>query len=353
MAAGMQAAHAPQALRSVKLRLGGISLRVSQKVLLLTGLALGVLILLAAWAVTLGSFQLPIDAILQAFAGQGSRDADFIVLSLRLPRILTAVLVGLLLAMSGGIFQGLVRNPLASPDIIGINAGASLAAVFWIVTRRPSEFLPLVAFGGAVLAAAAVYGLSWKGKISNARLILVGIGMNALLTAGVTLFIVRSGINEVSKAYQWMTGSVYASTWGDVQSLALAAVILVPLGMGLMWPLRVMQMGDLTARSMGIRLEATRVVMAVVGCGLSAAAVAAAGPVGFVALMVPHIARMLAGPMTGGVFFFSGILGGILLLAADMVGQHALAIGLPVGVLTAALGAPYFLFLLYRTNVRL
>lgn len=333
-------------------RLGGFSFRFRPRMLLLIGAALALLVILAAWALTLGSAQLPLEAIVQALTGAGTRQADFVVLSLRLPRILSAALVGLLLAMSGAIFQGLVRNLLASPDVIGVNAGASLAAVFWIVTRRSPEWIPLVAFLGALSAAAAVYGLSWRGKISHSRLILVGIGVNALLTAGVTLLIVRAGINDVSKAYQWMTGSLYAASWADVRLLAITAGILAPLGVALIWWLRVMQMGDLAARSLGIPLERARLLLAVTGCGLSAAAIAAAGPIGFVALMIPHIARMLAGPPTGGVFLLSGILGGILLLSADMAGQHALPVGLPAGVLTAALGAPYFLFLLYRSNAR-
>lgn len=353
MSAGAHASKTSARPRLLWARMGGISFRINLKVLALTGAALAVLGILAAWAITLGSLTLPLEAILEALAGRGSREADFVVLSLRLPRILAAVLVGLLLAMSGAVFQGLVRNPLASPDIIGINAGASLAAVFWIVTHRPAAFLPLAAFCGAFAAAAAVYALSWRGKIDNTRLILVGIGVNALLTAGVTIFIVRSGINDVSKAYQWMTGSVYASSWADVRMLALAAAVLAPLGSGLMWPLRALQMGDQTARSLGVPLERTRLMLAVTGCALSAAAVSTAGPVGFVALMVPHAARMLAGPMTGGVLLLSGLLGGALMLGADMIGQHALPVGLPVGVLTAALGAPYFLFLLYRSNVRL
>lgn len=353
MAAGNRILHPRNAPRRIWLRLGIVSLRINPRVMLLTIGALVVLTLLAAWAVTLGSFRLPLEAVMQALAGQGSRDANLVVMTLRLPRILAAVLVGLLLAQSGAVFQGLVRNPLASPDIIGINAGASLAVVFWIVTHRPPHLLPLVAFAGAAAAAAAVYGLSWRRNISNSRLILVGIGVNALLSAGVTLLIVRAGINDVSKAYQWMTGSVYASTWADVRMLALAAGILIPIGVGLVWSLQVMQLGDLTARSLGVPLETIRLLLAVAGCGLSAAAIAAAGPVGFVALMVPHSARMLAGPMTGGVFLLSGVLGAILLLFADIIGQHALPVGMPVGVLTAALGAPYFLYLLYRNNVRL
>ncbi len=327
-----------------------VSFRVRPRVLALTAIALCLLLILSAWALTLGNHTLSVQAILQTLNGQGTREANFVILNLRLPRILTAALVGLLLAQSGAIFQGLVRNPLASPDIIGVNAGASLAAVFWIVTRLPAGYLPLVSLVGALTAAAAIYGLSWRGRFSNTRLILVGIGVNAMLHAGVTLLVVRAGINDVSKAYQWMTGSVYAANWSDVHTLTWAAALLIPTGMALMWPLQAMQIGDLTARSLGISLERTRLLLAVVGCALSATAISISGPVGFVALMVPHIARLLAGPMTGGVFLFSGILGSILLLSADMVGQHALPVGLPAGILTAAMGAPYFLFLLSRSR---
>lgn len=353
MTASESAAKTAVAPRLWRLDIHKVSFRFRPKVLALIGIMLFLFISLAAWALTLGSHSLSLSAILQSLAGQATREADFVVLSLRLPRILTAGLVGLLLAQSGVVFQGLVRNPLASPDMIGINAGASLAAVFWIVTRLPTGWLPVAAFSGALIAAAAIYALSWRSKFSNTRLILVGIGINAMLSAGITLLVVRAGINDVGKAYQWMTGSVYAAGWADVRTLGLAAGLLTPFGAVLMWPLQVMQIGDLTAQSLGIRLERTRLLQALVGCAMSAVAISAAGPIGFVALMVPHIAHLLAGPITGGVFFLSGILGGILVLGADILGQHALPVGLPAGVLTAAMGAPYFLFLLYRANTRL
>ena len=177
--------------------------------------------------------------------------------------------------------------------------------------------------------------------------------MNAALSAGITFLIVRAEINDASRSVQWLTGSVYSSDWGDVRTLAAAIALLTPIGMALMWSLRTLQIGDITARSVGLPLERTRLALIVVGCALSALAVSIAGPIGFVALMTPHVARMLAGPMSGGVFLLAGVIGAMLVLGADMVGQHALPVNMPAGVLTAAVGAPYFLFLLYRLNARL
>jgi iron complex transport system permease protein len=334
-------------------RLGAVGGRVDTRVLGMVGVGLLMLTVVGAWGMTLGSFRVPVEEVVRSILGSGQREYDFIVLSLRLPRVLSAALIGALLAMSGGVFQGLVRNPLVSPDIIGITAGASLAAVAWIVTRQSQAFLPLVAFVGAVTAAAAIYLLSWKGRVAGTRLILVGIGFNAMLSAATTFLIVRFPIEQVSSAVLWMAGTIYGADWGDVRTLTLALAVLLPLAVGLMWPLRVLQLGDITAHTLGLPLERTRLGLVVVGCALAATAVSVGGGIGFVAFMVPHLARMLAGPMTGGVMLLTAVLGALLLLGADLIGQHALPVSLPVGVVTAALGAPYFLFLLYRTNARL
>lgn len=307
---------------------------------------------LAAWAMTLGSFPIPITGVVKSVIGEGTDQHDFIVRTLRLPRVLVAIMCGMALAMSGGIFQGLVRNPLVSPDIIGIDAGATLAAVFWILTQQDPALLPVAAFLGALTTAAAIYLLTWRGGISGNRLILVGIGVSAVLGAGTTFLMLRYPVEFVQTAVLWSTGSVYRADWGDVQVLLLALAALIPLSIGLMWPLRVLQYGDDTAYGLGVRVEPTRLLLIVAGCGLSAMAVAIVGPVGFVAFMTPHIARMLAGPMTGGVLLLTAILGGFFLLMADVVGQHFLPVALPVGVVTAVVGAPYFLYLLYRANAR-
>lgn len=338
---------------------GPVAFRVNPRVVVLGGFAAVALAVLSILALMLGDAALSPGEVLRALFGKAEGGAAFIVRTLRLPRLLVGIAVGWALAGAGAIFQGIVRNPLVSPDIIGINAGASVAAVFWIVSGFPLAALPAVAFGGALVAGAAVYLLSWRGRIAPARLILVGIGVNAIFTAGVTLFIVRGGINEVSRAYQWMAGSLYASNWADVRLLLAGLAVLVPAGTVLMRSLRVMQLGDLVARSVGMPLERLRLALLAVGCALSAFAVSATGPIGFVALMVPHVARMLAGPMTGGVFIFCGVLGGILVTGSDLIGQNLLpvllpsGVALPVGVVTAALGAPYFLYLLYRSSVRI
>jgi iron complex transport system permease protein len=331
----------------------GLAFRVRARPLLLAAVGILLIVVVGAFGMTLGSFPLPIADVIDGVLGVGSRDADFIVRTLRLPRVLVAVLVGAALALAGAIFQGLVRNPLVSPDIIGINAGATIVAVFWIVTGQPQGLLPVVAFGGAVGAAALIYALTWQGGVTGARLILVGIGVNALFSAGTTLLIVRYPIDRVSSAVLWATGTVYGADWLDVIVVAVTLLILGPVAGAMMWSLRVLQLGDTTARSLGLPLERTRLGLVLVGCALSAVSVSVAGPIGFVAFMVPHVARMLAGPMTGGVLLLTGVVGGVLLLGADLIGQHVLPVSLPVGVVTAALGAPYFLYLLYRTNARL
>ena len=266
--------------------------------------------------------------------------------------MLLAVLVGAALAVSGAIFQGLVRNPLVSPDIIGVNSGANLFVAFWLITGYSYAFVPWVAFLGASVAAIAVYSLSWRGSISPNRLILVGIGVGEMLAAFTTYLFVSATIEQVRPAQVWSIGSVYGADWGDVRLLAIALVILLPIGIALMWPMRIMQLGEDSARSLGLGVERTRIIMLLVGCALAAFSVAVAGPIGFVALMVPHMARLIAGPLSGSVLVLTALLGSLFLLLADVIGQHFLPVSLPVGVLTSAIGAPYFLFLLYRTTVR-
>lgn len=329
------------------------ALRFNVRVLVMTLCATLLLALLATWAMTLGSFSIPFSDVVRAMLGEGSQDQEFVVRTLRLPRVISAVLIGAALAMSGAIFQGLVRNALVAPDIIGIDEGASLFAVFWIVTGQTDWLLPVAAFAGALLTAGIIYLLTWKGGIAANRLILVGIGVGATIGAGTTYLTLRYPIEIVRPAIVWTIGSLYASSWQDVRVLLLFLAVLTPASLALMWRLRTLQLGDDVTRVLGLPLERTRAQLIVVGCGLAAVAVAIAGPIGFVALMVPHIARMLAGPMSGSALLLTAVLGALFLLSADVIGQHFLPVALPVGVVTAAVGAPYFLFLLYRSSVRI
>lgn len=337
----------------ITVRASWLALRLNVRALLYAQLAALALVVLAAWAMTLGSYRIPLADTVRAMLGDGAPDHTFVVRTLRLPRVGVAALIGACLAMSGAIFQALVRNPLVSPDIIGIESGATVCAVFWIVTGQPIAWLPIAAFVGAVLAATLVYLLSWRGGIWPHRLILVGIGIGALLSAVTTLLTVRFPIEVVRPAIVWSVGSIFGSDWGDVRVLLVATLLLAPAAIALTWPLRRLHLGDDIARSLGAPLETTRLAAIAVGCGLCAVSVAIAGPIGFVALMVPHMARMLAGPLAGSTMLFTALLGACYLLAADVVAQHLFAAPLPVGVVTAAVGAPYFLFLLYRFNARI
>ena len=333
--------------------------RVNTRVLLYCAITLVVLFLMATWAMTLGSFRIPFSEVLGELLGRNtgtdkhSTQVHFIVHTLRLPRVLCAILIGASLSMSGAVFQGLVRNPLVSPDIIGIDSGATVAAVFWIVTRQPASMLPLAAFFGAIVTAIAIYLLSWKGGISPNRLILVGIGIGAALAAWTTFMLVKFPLDLARPAEVWTMGSVYGSNWTDVRWLSGGLLIFGTIAIASMWSLRILQLGDDVSRGLGVPLERTRLLIIVTGCALAAISVSVAGPIGFVALMVPHVARMLAGPASGTVLVFTALIGGVFLLFADVVGQHYLPVSLPVGLVTAGIGAPYFLFLLYRTNVRM
>ena len=345
-------ATSPRA-RTITVRNRALAVRIAPRTMILTLVTLAAIFVLALWAISLGSFDMSLGDALAAARGVGSEDQVFVAQTLRLPRILCAVLIGSALAVAGALFQGVVRNPLVSPDIIGIDSGASLVAVFWIVTGRARELLPLAAFIGALLTAAAIYLLAWKGGIDTDRLILVGIGVGAAVVAGTTFFTVKYPVEIVRPAEYWLMGSLSGSTWLDVRTVLLAALLLVPSAILLARPLRTLQLGDDVTRGLGLPLERLRLGLIVVGCGLAAVAVGIAGPIAFVALMVPHVGRMLAGPVSGGVVLFTAALGAFYLLGADMVAQHGLPVVLPVGAITAAVGAPYFLFLLYRSHSRM
>lgn len=326
--------------------------RLNYRVLAMCLIATAVLAVLVIWAMTLGSYHIAFFDVVKSIANNGDEQQNFIVRTLRLPRVFSALLVGAVLAMSGAIFQGLVRNALVSPDIIGINTGASLMAVIWIAYGLAYNLLVLAAFLGAIVTAALIYILSWKGGIVPSRLILVGIGFGAFLSAGTTWVTLQFPIEQIRPAIVWTMGSVYGSTWGDVRLVGFSLLLLGPAAVILMWYLRILQLGDDIGRGLGMHLELTRLALIVVGCGLAAVAVSIAGPIGFVALMVPHVARMLAGPISSSVMLFTGLLGAIFLLFADVVSQHYLPVTLPVGVVTSAIGAPYFLYLLYKSNAR-
>lgn len=331
----------------------GFSTRFSPWTVFLTTLLTVTALGFAAWSMTLGSYPITVPEVIAALFGSPVNPQDeFIVTGLRAPRVVTALLAGAALAMSGAIFQALVRNPLAAPDIIGVNSGAGVVVVFLIVTGMPAALIAPGAFFGALATAAAVYLLTWRQGVSGARLVLVGIGVNAILSALITLMIIRFPVDRASLAVWWQSGTLHGSEAADAWLLVIGCAILAPCAVWLTRSANVMNFGDDAARGLGVRVEPSRAGLLVVGSGLAAIAVAAAGPIGFVALISPHIARMLAGNFTAGVLMLSAAIGATIVLAADIAAQHAFAFSVPVGVLTAAVGAPYFLYLLARAGRR-
>lgn len=283
----------------------------------------------------------------------GNPDHAFIVNTLRLPRMLVALLVGAALATAGTIMQGVLRNPLASPEVVGVSAGASLAAVTLIVLlpTAPASVLPVAAFLGAAVPALLIYAVARTRRGSPLRLILVGVGVAAIASALTTAIITFGQILQVSQALVWMAGSVYGRTWEHLWPLLPWLAVFLPMAWLAARPLNALGLGDDVAGGLGARVELQRGLLLLVAVALAGAAVATAGAVGFVGLMAPHLARQLVGPSHEGLLPTAALTGGLLVVLADLVGRTLFApIEIPAGLITAAVGAPYFLFLLARSR---
>jgi iron complex transport system permease protein len=315
------------------------------------------LITVAAMALNVGQgeYAIPPLEVLKTILGLETDNPDypFVVNTLRLPRTIVAYLAGVGLAISGTILQGVIRNPLADPSLIGINAGASLAAVALIVLvpSLPLFALPLSAFGGALAVSVLIYWLAWDKGSSPIRLILIGVGLDAISRALTTLMVTFGEINSVSQALVWLAGSVYGRTWEHVWSLLPWLVVLVPLAFVLAKQLNTLNLGDDVARSLGSQVEWQRGLLLLVSVALVGALVATAGTIAFVGLIAPHLGRQLVGPTHEGLIPISALMGGLIVVLADWLGRVLFApIELPCGVITAAVGAPYFLYLLIRNR---
>ncbi|MFK4771632.1 FecCD family ABC transporter permease [Rhizobium sp. ZW T2_16] len=286
----------------------------------------------------------------------GSQGA-MIVFDLRLPRTLLALLVGVALATAGTIALAIMRNPLAEPGVLGINSGAAAAAMAVIVLMRdpPVVLLQVAGFFGAAAMALAVYILAWRGGTSSLRIILIGIGLSSLATAGTTFLSAFGDIGDVQRAMIWLAGSVYDANMTKVRLLALWLVIPVTLAFLASRELDVIRFGDSSARSLGQPVDRVRGGMIVLVTVLSGASVAVSGLIGFVGLVAPHIARRLVGTASHArIFPVAALVGACLVVAADLLGRIVLPpVQLPAGIVTGLVGAPFFAYLLWgRRNGR-
>ncbi|MFY7068110.1 FecCD family ABC transporter permease [Nocardiopsis changdeensis] len=299
-------------------------------------------------SVSVGDYEIPIAAVPAAIAGVGERLDVFFVQGVRLPRALTALGVGAALGLAGAVFQSLSRNALGSPDIIGFTSGAATGAVAVILLVGGGRIMVSAgAVAGGLLTAAVVYLLAMRNGVQGYRLVLVGIGISAMLTAVRDYLLTRAELTDAMSAQIWMIGSLNARGWSEViavwASLALLGPVLVYLG----GRLRFMELGDDTARALGVNTQATQMAALAAASALTGAAIAVSGPIGFVALAAPQLARRLT--RTGGTTFVgAALMGAALLAVADLVALRALApTQLPVGVVTAVIGGGYLIWLLY------
>lgn len=314
---------------------------------------LGFTLLISVLALGMGTVHIPAMEVVNSFTGKAEELYSRIVLELRLPRILTAALTGAMFAASGLILQGVVRNPLAAPDVIGVNAGAALAAVLvlLVIPASPSWLLPLGAFVGAWIGFACTYLLSrMNGQVSPARLALVGIAVGAALGSAEQLILVRAP-EGIGQALSFLAGTIYGADYTRVYRLLPWAAVLLPLSLVLSRYANLLSLSDASAVSLGVRLERMRGILLTLAVGLAAAAVTGSGLLGFVGLIAPHMARMMVGPQHQNALPVSMLLGALLVIGADTMGRSILPpIEIPAGILTTLLGAPYFLYLLKKNR---
>ncbi|GIN62316.1 iron ABC transporter permease [Robertmurraya siralis] len=346
--------------RSVRLGKDQVSLLLDKntivKLVILIIFTFGIFIVSAS----LGDLRIhPLTVVNLLFWGSGTELEQLVIYQFRLPRIFASMLVGMGLAVAGGILQGIIRNHLAAPDTIGITAGAGMSVMIflWLFSDEnyslmvSIKWLPVAAFIGALLVAIFVYFLSWKDGVTPVRLILIGIGVSALMQAGTTIFMVLGPVYMASQANIWITGSVNSVTWSDVRVLLPVTIVLLMIAFISARNVNVQSLGEDIATGVGSRVQRQRFILLLISTGLVGTAVAFAGGIGFVGLMAPHIARKLVGSSFGSLLPVAALVGAILVMLADLMGRTLfLPSVVPAGVFTATLGAPYFIYLLMKTK---
>ncbi|NGQ96904.1 iron ABC transporter permease [Brevibacillus sp. SYP-B805] len=310
--------------------------------LLLTGC--GLLLVCAALSLRFGAVSVSWNQLIEQWrTGQG------IVVEYRLPRLLAAMLVGMNMAVAGSVIQGVSRNPMAAPDLIGLNAGGGLAiaVLLLMIPDFPAYTLPVAAFCGAAAAGGLVFLLAYrKGGIAPVRLVLSGVAVGSGLQALITLLLVKYAPNA-AQALVFLKGSLYARTWQHVEMIAPWALIGIPLAFFACRYLSILQLDEESIKGLGLRVNLVRLLLLVLVVALAGSAVAVAGTIGFVGLMVPHLVKYRIGPDFRFVIPLSALFGALLVVIADLLGRVIMPPAeIPAGIITALLGAPYFLYLL-------
>lgn len=339
-------------------RLGPVSFVWRPWLVCVTLLLMAAAFLVFCLSVSIGDFPIGLSRVIATTLGGGEQFDEFVIMDLRMPRALAGLVVGIALGVSGAITQSIARNPLASPDILGITGGAGAVAVFLVTASGGtaaavvnSVGLSAAALVGGLGTGLLVYFLAWRRGIDGFRLILIGISVSAVMEAITTWLLVSADIRDVARAQVWLVGSLDSRSWDEVEVALWGTLVLVAVVACVAFQFKPMHLGDEVAAGLGVRYSRVRAVLLLCAVLLAAVAVSAAGPVPFVALVAPQVAMRLARYPTPPLVA-SGMVGALLLIGADLVARTALPITLPVGVVTAAIGGPFLVYLLVRANLR-
>ncbi|MFD2614393.1 FecCD family ABC transporter permease [Paenibacillus gansuensis] len=322
-------------------------------------IVIGLLVIIAALAAVsagLGPSPLSFDRLIPTLMGQGTFKEDFVLFSIRLPRIVITVLAGMALALSGAILQGITRNDLADPGIIGINSGAGVAiAVFFLFAPIDAGhfayLLPVAAFAGALLAASLIYVLSLRKHtgLQPVRMVLTGVGLSMALSGVMIVLMSSAERQKVDFIAQWLAGDIWGDDWPFILAMLPWLLVCIPVTLAMAQRLNLLGLSDPASIGVGVRLGRERTVLLFLAVALAASAVSVTGGISFVGLMAPHIAKGLVGPRHQLSLPVGILLGGFLLLLADVIGRNAFQPeGMAAGVVVALIGAPYFIYLLLK-----
>ena len=329
------------------------NLKLSREILLISGLIILALIIFIL-SLSFGSSYISPVTVIRHFLGLEKGEYNFTINILRLPRTLMAFLVGAALSVSGLILQVNIKNPLASPDIIGITGGASAGAITYL-SFFSDKFgvggLPFAAIAGAAVISFLIYFLAWQKGVTSIRLVLIGIGIAAAVDALVTMIIVFSPISTTVQSYVWLTGSIYGTNWDELFQFLPWVVIFIPIAFAFYKNLNLLTLGDKVAASLGLNIQLNRFLLMTISIALAGSAVAYAGGISFIGLIAPHMARKMSGKSYSIMIILSVLTGGMILMGADLVARTVfLPLDLPAGVFVSGIGAPFFIYLLYKNR---
>jgi iron complex transport system permease protein len=345
---------------SAPLRLGSLSWLVPIRAGVVAVAGLLLLLFVVALNLALGDFDVPVVKVVRILlGGEAEQFQRAIVMEVRLPQTVVAVVVGAALGLSGALTQTFARNPLASPDVLGVTEGAALAAVAFVVligTGRETVSTPLQALGlsgaafvGGMATALLLFLLAWRRGIEGNRLVLIGIGLGAACSAATSWLLVTARLQDATTAQIWLTGSLSSRGWTEAKPVIVTLVVLIPITLLLVRTLNALQLGDDSARGLGVRLQGSQLVVLVCAVALAAIAVSAVGVLEFVAFVVPQVAlRLTRGsrpPLVSSMIY-----GAVLVVTADLLTRTVLPFGLPAGLVTTAIGGPYLIWLLIRSK---